>query len=82
VLNEDREYVNHENHWRQHVRGGIDVHIVTGDHDSMVLEPHVRVLAAELKSSLQEAQRQYASKPAARGREAEHADAERRPQYQ
>ncbi|MCZ6834526.1 MAG: SDR family NAD(P)-dependent oxidoreductase [Planctomycetota bacterium] len=58
ILNEDREYVDHENHWAQFVEA-VDVHIVTGDHDSMVLEPHVRVLAAEMKSCLAKAQKDH-----------------------
>ncbi len=57
LLNEHRQYLDHANHWEQYVQGGINVHIVTGDHDSMVLEPHVRVLARELKACLNKAQK-------------------------
>jgi thioesterase domain-containing protein len=56
VLNSAREYVDAENHWGPYVRGGIDVHVVPGDHDSMVLEPSVRVLARQLRQLLEEAQ--------------------------
>ena len=59
VLNEDRQYVDHNNHWPQYVEG-VDVHLVPGDHDSMVLEPHVRVLASEMKACLAEAQKAHA----------------------
>jgi thioesterase domain-containing protein len=42
------------------VRGSIDVQVVPGDHDAMVLEPSVRVLAARVRAVLEAAQR---SKP-------------------
>ncbi len=51
-----RELVDDRNHWSPYVHGDIHVHEVTGDHDAMVLEPHVRVLAAELKTCLSAAQ--------------------------
>ena len=60
MLNQDREYLDHANHWEQYVPGGVEVHRVTGDHDSMVLEPHVRVLANELKTCLSKAQQRHA----------------------
>ncbi|MCA9150643.1 MAG: SDR family NAD(P)-dependent oxidoreductase, partial [Planctomycetales bacterium] len=56
VLNRDRGIMDHHNHWVPYVQGGIDVHLVTGDHDSMVLEPHVRVMAEKLRSCLEDAQ--------------------------
>jgi acyl transferase domain-containing protein/thioesterase domain-containing protein len=46
---------NHENRFGPHVTGGIEVHEVSGDHDAMVLEPHVRNLAAQLRACLDEA---------------------------
>jgi len=53
-----RVIVDHRNHWTPFVTGEIRVHEVTGDHDSMVLEPHVRVLARELRTCLTAAQAQ------------------------
>jgi thioesterase domain-containing protein len=60
-----RNVVDPYNHWLPYVTGGIDVHVVPGDHDGMVLEPNVRVLAAKVKACLEAAQRTEAE---ARGR--------------
>ncbi len=46
---------NHENRFGPHVLGGVEVHEVSGDHDAMVLEPHVRNLSAKLRACLDEA---------------------------
>ena len=56
VVNIDGGFVDHANYWGEFVAGGIDVEVVTGDHDSMVLEPHVRALAAKLRVRLETAQ--------------------------
>jgi thioesterase domain-containing protein len=53
--NSRREFVFEDNGWGPHV-GHVDVHEVPGDHDSMVLEPNVRVLAARLRRCIQEAE--------------------------
>lgn len=55
ILNTNREIVDDVNHWNQYITGGINVHVVTGDHDSMMLEPHVRVLAREMRTVLEHA---------------------------
>ena len=55
VINEQREFQDHYNHWRPFVED-LTVHEVTGNHDSMVLEPHVRVLSKRLRLCLHEAQ--------------------------
>jgi thioesterase domain-containing protein len=47
------------------VAGGIDVHVVQGDHDSMVLEPSVRVLASRVRAALADAQQTKPEEPAA-----------------
>src|SRR5690606_1610153 len=44
-LNRDRELCEEDNGWGSHVED-LRVFEVPGDHDSMVLEPNVRVLAA------------------------------------
>ncbi len=49
------QIADHENRFGPHVLGGIEVHEVSGDHDAMVLEPHVRNLAAKLRAGLDEA---------------------------
>jgi len=51
-LNESREYLDRCNHWTPFIQGELVVHIVSGDHDRMVLEPHVRVLATALRERL------------------------------
>jgi thioesterase domain-containing protein len=38
--------------WDQVATGGLEVHIVPGDHNSLREEPHVRVLAAKLRRCL------------------------------
>jgi hypothetical protein len=56
VVNIGGGFVDHANYWGEFVASGIDVEVVTGDHDSMVLEPHVRALAAKLRARLETAQ--------------------------
>ncbi|MCT4554969.1 MAG: SDR family NAD(P)-dependent oxidoreductase [Pelagimonas sp.] len=55
LVNDERAYVLHDNDW-----GGmapqVEVHEVPGDHDSMVLEPNVRVLAAEMRRAIEQAE--------------------------
>ncbi len=55
VTNSRREFVFHDNGWGPHVER-VDVHEVPGDHDSMVLEPNVRVLASKLVKCIQDAE--------------------------
>lgn len=55
-LNHDRELVYEDNGWSE-VCAQVEVHEVPGDHDSMVLEPNVRVLATKLRSILDDAER-------------------------
>ncbi len=65
VANSAREIIDPCNHWRGFATGGVDVHIVPGDHDRMVLEPNVRVLAQKLRMCLDDAQRaKLAEEPA------------------
>jgi thioesterase domain-containing protein len=52
TTNARREFVFHDNGWGEFA-DRVDVHEVPGDHDSMVLEPNVRVLAAKLRACLQ-----------------------------
>ena len=55
MTNARREFVFPDNGWGPHV-GRVDVHEVPGDHDSMVLEPNVRVLASKLRRAIQAAE--------------------------
>ncbi len=59
----DRTYALHDNDWSAHA-GDLSVHEVPGDHDSMVLEPNVRVLAAMLRDVLHRAETAGAPPPA------------------
>jgi thioesterase domain-containing protein/acyl carrier protein len=43
--------------WSEWAGGGLDVHVVPGDHHGILREPHVRVLAERLRLLLNEAQR-------------------------
>ena len=56
IVNSSRQLVDDHNHWTPFVARGVEVHPVPGDHDGMVLEPHVRVLARKLRAVLDEAQ--------------------------
>ncbi|MCB1389361.1 MAG: SDR family NAD(P)-dependent oxidoreductase [Rhodobacteraceae bacterium] len=50
-----KEYVYDDNDWSRFMPR-LSVHEVPGDHDSMVLEPNVRVMAAKLKTLIAEAE--------------------------
>ena len=51
-----RDFVQDDNGWRRHC-AHVEVVNVPGDHDSMVLEPHVRVLAEALRNAIEAAER-------------------------
>ncbi len=53
-INIDRRFVYHDNGWTPHCER-VDVTEVPGDHDGMVLEPNVRVLAGHLRAALEAA---------------------------
>ena len=52
ILNHDREYIYEDNGWSEHC-DEVSVFEVPGDHDSMVLEPNVRVLATKLRERIE-----------------------------
>ena len=52
-VNGEREYIYPDNLWTP-IAPGIEVVEVPGDHDAMVLEPNVRVLAARLRAVIDE----------------------------
>ncbi len=56
LANDYREIQDSNNHWGPYIQGGIECFEVPGDHDSMVLEPHVRVLGSKVCQVLQTAQ--------------------------
>lgn len=55
VVNEAASWVEPQNGWGPWIKGDLDLHLVTGDHDNMVLEPNVRVLARKLREALDQA---------------------------
>ena len=55
LLNEDRDYIYPDNGWGDWV-AELEVHEVPGDHDSMVLEPNVRVLVGRMRQAIEEAE--------------------------
>jgi thioesterase domain-containing protein len=55
VLDSAKEWVWHDNGFGQWAES-IDIHEMPGDHDSMVLEPNVRVMASQLSRCLSEAE--------------------------
>lgn len=52
-VSQAREYVSHDNDWGPWMEN-LSVHEVPGDHDSMVLDPNVRVMAATLNTLIAE----------------------------
>ncbi|MEQ9692714.1 SDR family NAD(P)-dependent oxidoreductase [Shimia sp. SDUM112013] len=57
LVDHQRAYVFHDNDWGQYVND-LEVIEVPGDHDSMVLEPNVRVLATRMKRIIESAERE------------------------
>ena len=53
--------VDEQHGWGRFVRGGVDVELCPGNHTSMCAEPHVQVLAAKLRASLDAAVRTVTS---------------------
>lgn len=58
VANSKRELIDPDNWWAPWVTG-VKIHEVPGNHDSMVLEPNVRVLAGRLRGELEPLQARY-----------------------
>ena len=56
MINGDRRFIYEDNGWSR-VVPQVAVEEVPGDHDSMVLEPNVRVLAARLRSLIEKLER-------------------------
>ena len=58
VMNSQRVFVYHDNDWGQFF-DEVEVHEVPGNHDSMVLEPTVRVLASHLRGCIERAEAEW-----------------------
>ena len=57
LISDERHYVFHDNDWGD-LLPALTITEVPGDHDSMVLEPNVRVLANRLRQELEKAERE------------------------
>jgi acyl transferase domain-containing protein/thioesterase domain-containing protein/acyl carrier protein len=68
LVDSDRAYVFHDNDWSQWVPD-VQVFEVPGDHDSMVLEPNVRVLATRMKKVIAAAEKDLPKRAARRAAE-------------
>jgi len=62
MISDERNYLYDDNDWTQFAPN-IEVFEVPGDHDSMVLEPNVRVLAARIRKYLDRSKTQDAPTP-------------------
>jgi thioesterase domain-containing protein len=56
AINKDRRRIYHDNGWSRYITQ-VEVFETPGNHDSMVLEPNVRILAAHLRPALDHAER-------------------------
>ncbi|UJR80236.1 type I polyketide synthase [Sandaracinus amylolyticus] len=56
LIDKDRHYILADNGWTPWV-SQLEIHEVPGDHDSMVLEPNVRVLARRLRKCIEAVER-------------------------
>jgi thioesterase domain-containing protein len=63
AINVDRRRIYYDNGWAPYALK-VDVFETPGDHDSMVLEPNVRILAARLRECLDQAEARTAGKQA------------------
>jgi thioesterase domain-containing protein len=59
MIDKDRHYMSADNGWTPWVRN-LEVSEVPGDHDAMVLEPNVRVLAKRMKKAIEAAEQRIA----------------------
>ena len=57
MINSDRRRIYHDNGWGRVRASSVEVFEVPGDHDNMVLEPNVRILAANLRRCIETARR-------------------------
>jgi acyl transferase domain-containing protein/thioesterase domain-containing protein/acyl carrier protein len=62
MIDEDRHYMSPDNGWTPWVRG-LEIVEVPGDHDAMVLEPNVRVLARRMRKAIEAAEARIPAKP-------------------
>ncbi|MDF5711727.1 MAG: amino acid adenylation domain-containing protein [Nostoc sp. S4] len=56
-LKSSKAYFDPQGGWGRLALGGVEVYEIPGDHNSILREPHVQVLAKKLKACLQQAQR-------------------------
>ena len=58
MVNDERNYLFHDNDWGD-LLPDVMISEVPGDHDSMVLEPNVRVMATRMRHEIEKAEREY-----------------------
>lgn len=66
ILSSELEYVYPDNDWGRFV-GEMEVFEVPGSHDSMVLEPNVRVMAARIRNCIQKAEKEAEAEKSGNG---------------
>ena len=54
LVDSERNYLFHDNEWTPYVKS-LEIYEVPGNHDSMVLEPNVRVLVNLMRRSMRSA---------------------------
>jgi thioesterase domain-containing protein len=54
--------------WSEWASGGVEVHVVPGNHANLMYEPHVEVLAEKLTACLNQAQAKEAEENGAAGK--------------
>ena len=64
LVGKDKHYMFRDNGWTRFAPD-LTIHEVPGDHDSMVLEPNVRVLATRMRKVLEKAEFDAAERPLA-----------------
>jgi thioesterase domain-containing protein len=63
-LTSEKRWVYEDNGWGEWC-DAVEVHEVPGDHDAMVLEPNVRVLATQLRQCIEDAEARRSKAPQA-----------------
>jgi hypothetical protein len=52
ILRHTKYYNDPQMGWGELATGGVEIHEIPGDHETMISEPHVRILAEKLQASL------------------------------
>jgi thioesterase domain-containing protein len=63
-----RAYEDRRMGWHEVAQGGLEVHVVPGDHTTMEQEPHVQILASRFQKCFDRADREAPRGPIAANR--------------